>query len=93
MTSVNVYTKNVLEKCMGMVEPALSVEQLAHLTRLMETYVASEQEGDFGRMDETETVYTVDQHLISRKRETKNAEVDVTMVGEKTFGIWSEVSG
>lgn len=90
MASVNVYTKDVLEKCMRLVEPPLSAEQHKHLTQLMATYVASEVVEDDARMDETDTVYTVDQYLLSKR---SKPDLDITTLGEKKFGIWSEVSG
>lgn len=81
---------------MRMVEPALSAEQHSHLTQLMATYVASEEAGAdvTSRMDETDTVYSVDKHLLSQQMEMGDADLDGgETVGEKTFGIWSEVSG
>lgn len=94
ITAINEFTKGVIERCMTMVEPPLTKVQHAHLVQLMTSYVASCNDTTVAgesKMDE-DIVYTVDSHL----KEALNAtttDTDVDDDGQKTFGVWSEVSG
>lgn len=89
---VNEYTRPVLEKCVELVEPALTAAECEHLRGLMAVYV--ESEGDVTLIPvEEELEVTGPVEMEAEDAAAIEDDVVLNADGLKTYGIWSEVSG
>lgn len=97
--AVNEYTRAVLERCMGLVEPALTEAESGQLLGLMALMVKSDEESGEGTQQSGSTVdevYAVDEveERVIRMESTAEAEaaLEVEAEGQNQWGVWSEVS-
>lgn len=102
---VNEFTRAVLERCMELVEPALTDAEVAQLRGLMALMVRADEEGSASEGTQQsgstvdDVVYAVDERaeeqvtrLVGAEEVVAEAALEVDAEGQKQWGVWSEVS-
>lgn len=103
---VNEFTATVLEKCLSLTEPPLSIDQFNHLRNLIVLYVppgskrSSENSENSAVVTDKEAVYTVEEHLTNDPLSSGvcasggggAAPVVINEQGERMYGVWTKCS-